>query len=214
MKKKTNRLCERLNPAKLYLDDIEKIVETMLQISDKVEISNEEYSFESLDELKELKQEALRNLEITASHPSRISIHFKKDSIYLHASDDAPASRGILEKIKEIVAQRSRRLVWLLNSNFLSGGFFALSMIVFIFYGVIDGNGYCFLAGIIGVIIGWFWSWRSIRSQHFNYSVIILKHRIDAPSFFKRNRDKIIIAIIASVIGGIVVVVFQKIFFK
>ncbi len=48
----------------------------------------------------------------------------------------------------------------------------------------------------------WWW-WLAFRAQTRKYSIVVPKYRIDAPDFWKRNADKIVIAVISAIVGGL-----------
>jgi hypothetical protein len=98
MKLRAKAIHRNLPPLKLYLEDLEYVIQLLNSISSEVIIRTDEHEFESLSELSQTKQKVFRNLEIRSSDP-RISLDLSTRSSYLHLIDNLPASKGVFEQI-------------------------------------------------------------------------------------------------------------------
>ncbi len=59
MKKIAKSYWKNLPPVKLYLDDVEKIIEIMRESSSGVELTTDEYAFSDINDLLELHRDCL-----------------------------------------------------------------------------------------------------------------------------------------------------------
>src|ERR1700736_549677 len=119
MKLRARALRRELPPLKLYLEDLEYVVQLLNSISSEVIIRTDEHEFESLSELSQIKKKVLRNLQIGSSDP-RISLDLSARSSYLHLIDNLPASRGVFEQIySHVIKHRTYLLTFLRYSPIL-----------------------------------------------------------------------------------------------
>jgi len=209
MQKLTKSLSEHLPPVKLFLDDLEQIVEILQEVSKKVKISTNDYAFEDLKELVNKKYESINKLHISISDPY-VSLDLESYGISLYIEKDEPISRGLFEKIKQILIQRKRPFGWLLTNWYLAGIFAGISIPLLIIG--IEKNISSFI--ILGIIpfgcIAAIWTVYGLRNQSKSNSIIIPKYKNEAPSFIKRNSDKIILIIFSALAGGIITFLVEK----
>jgi hypothetical protein len=198
MKKKKQSHIENLRPVILYLDDIEQIVEIFKTISDKVEISTEEYKYENISELQNLSDERLSDLNIEIKEPY-VSLGFKKCNVSLYRADDDAVTVGLCEKLKEFLFRHTRKFsrimyivpIW---SFFIGVGSSTLvigthrSDVNRIFIGCI-----VLACGIVLTLISWY-----LRFNRF--STIYLQRKKEFPSFWKRNKDELVVNILVGCI--------------
>ncbi|MBI3853028.1 MAG: hypothetical protein HY298_22490 [Verrucomicrobia bacterium] len=198
---------EHLKPVLLYRDDIEKIVEAMREVSSDVELSTEEQRFEDLKEWAEMKRDYFTNMQISAKSPF-VSLKLEKNQIWLYIGKDTAESRGVFEKVKRILTDHPPPTAKLMNlstpavaSGICFGAF--VSMAAFV-----DWMGLTVTAILW---LGCVWWGRWAFHERFNrYSVIIPRYRIDAPNFWKRNSDKITVAIISTAVGIVLTLLFKR----
>jgi len=198
MKKVKYGYIEDFKPVVLYLDDLEKILEILKELSDKIRISTDEYELDSLDELHKIGQETLNTLiiEVGGSKGSfpDISLNFRPSDISFHVYQDTLPIRGVLEKTKEFLNGRKRKLYFLATLFF----WFSFGAIGYSICFLLDGP-FTFNRALIGfaiIFLGLICIWWNHQVTNKKWSVIHLKRRVDLPSFWKRNKDRIIIAII------------------
>lgn len=198
MKKLKHGYIEDFKPVVLYLDDLEKIVEILKELSDRIRIFTDEYELDSLDELQKIGQETLNTLiiEVGGSKVSfpDISLNFKPDGISFRVDEDTASTTGVLEKTKEFLNGHKRKL-YFLAMLFYWFCFIPIGLSI----GFLLGSPFTFIRALIVFAIVLFsliclrWSYEAVNKK---WSVIHLKRRVDSPSFWKRNKDKITIAII------------------
>jgi len=201
-KTKAKNLSESFPPARLFLDDIEKIIEAFKEISDTtVSLENEVAYFENAEDLKNLKSEFITSLTINSAKPY-VSLDFEPDGIRFYAAEDTLLSRGLLDKVRTIL--RPRQHIYL---NKKCQGFFAfitgilggLSLIL-IFYGIRKFNYLILFFSAILFLIAYLFAKFDYDLFYKKYSIIFLYKKSDKISFWKRNREQITIEIIIGIV--------------
>jgi hypothetical protein len=201
MERITRTLSRSFKPVRLYLDDIEEIVTIIKEIDAQPKIQVEDFRLDNLEEMTSLKKDMLHEMNISSTRPY-ISLEMRPSWIRLYISEDKAESRGIFEKIRTILVSRKRPFTWIIHNSFLYSVWCILAL-----YGVVWGVrlksiiltasfAIIFILAIVFTIYG-------INDQFKRYTIIIPKYKQDSPNFIKRNRDKIIIAIISAIIGAV-----------
>lgn len=196
MKKIVHSRTEYFKPVVLYLDDLDKILEIIKEVCKKIIIKTSEYEIENLNELKKLNKESLDYLMIRAEEPWLIlEIDFSK--LYLYIDEDDAISRGIFEKVKQILKNRKRKFSWLKEKLFQVPLLFIFSFGLVV--GISRKNIVLILIGVLFlVLLVMHLSW-DIKACN----IIHLKRKTESKSFWKRKKDEIIIAIISAIIGSV-----------
>lgn len=202
MKHINKPLGEQLKPIKIYYDDLVEIYEILKQAGDRIEIKTDEYELESIEEILSIKKPFITNLSITLYEPM-VSITFTNRDIWLYAREDTPIQHGLYEKIKTLLVKKQRILAPLFYSNTLSGMFIGSSSLWWLFT-----DNYKYI-GFIVFCIGLLWAYFGYRSQFNFYSLIVPIHEMDKPNFFNRNKDQLFIALITTIFGAIITLVFK-----
>ncbi|HEY3312152.1 MAG TPA: hypothetical protein VGK00_10985 [Anaerolineales bacterium] len=192
---------------KLYLDDIISIIDSMQEINKggELKITVGGYEFSSIDKISELKQKEHKSIgiEIRTSTPySRFSLSVTKKNTFLSCSpnDDFLAYQGAFSNIKRIILARRRKWEWVEMFFYVSTSVGAsisiitligmlnnLPLIVYIGYGIF---GLIFIASLLYLF-----------TIPVRVSKIILIDKIDEDTFWKRNKDKILISAISSILS-------------
>lgn len=192
---------------KLYLDDISAIVESMQAINKdgKLEITVGGYQFSSVESLSELKQKEHKEISITyemSSPYGRMRFWVGKKSAHLsyYQSDDSLAFRGAFSNIEKIVVARRRK--WDSIEKFY---YVAMSLgttvSILLLQGRVNKNptmtniGFG-IAAVMLVALAMFLFTIPVR-----VSQIILVGKIEHNTFWKRNKDTILISSISSFIS-------------
>jgi hypothetical protein len=207
LQRKQKDIGSPLPPVTLFLDDLEKIVSIVQQVSDNIEIETDEYTLTGLQDLQKLKAEFINDLTFRCyadKDPIRklygpiLAIRFKDDQAYLILAKETPAFRGILAEVRDFIMSRRRkwsRLTLTPTAPLIAGMLAPFVMLI----GGMGKVGYVLALPVFGAIelICIIWGWWTL---HQKYSVIFLKRHTEAPSFWVRNRDQILVAILASLL--------------
>jgi hypothetical protein len=194
--RKQRRYRRSYGPVVLWLDDLTEIVAVLMERSKKIQISTEDYRFETVDELKKhVGSQTQFALEIDCHEPY-VSIDFDRDSATLYVSAGDQAAH-LFNEIDGIIARRQRRFPLLYSWRPLM---LASAVIIvadyFLFFGPPEVEPYVrFIPPFLAIcFIGpMFIRWKRV-------SVIKLQRPSDAPSFWERNKDKMLMLIIGALI--------------
>jgi len=199
---------EEIKPVILYFDDLERIVEILKELSNNIVIFTDKYELDSLHELQEIHKDTLNWLTLGIAKP-QVSVNFRPNGILLYIEEDIPVSRGILEKVKQLLRNCKRKLSWLAMNSWIGATIIGGSIFFFSsrsFMGILLG---CLMT-FLGAILLW-WGHGVIDKK---WSVIHLKRRIELPSFWKRNKDRIVVAIISITFGSLITLVITNLLKK
>lgn len=202
MKKITESLGEQLQPVKLYLDDIDSLFQILSEVSTEVKIETSEHQFQNTSDLKKLDKESIHVFKLYCHNPY-ISLDInKRSTIWLFTDKDLPAQRGTFEKLKKKLIQKKRYSVPTIIYPIL----FILILNAF-FYLVLSyiekPLEHFLILGLAVLIISYLIGYLTYQIYLNKRSIIFLDKKIDSPNFWKRNKDRIIIAVSSSIVGAI-----------
>jgi|WetSurMetagenome_2_1015567.scaffolds.fasta_scaffold299480_2 hypothetical protein len=212
MKRKSKEKILNINqPTRLFLEDLEQIYSIINDTMGSVSVENDDYEFENLQDLLELKSPSLTNLKLVGYKGKWPQIFFfiNPGSIHIRIDKDEPSLLGTIEKVKEIITARKRYPMLSPAIKLL------LSCVPFVL--VLSSLIYLFVSrkpdGAFYTLIGL--SWLLIVPVLFlnipPRNQIILAYSKNVPSFWKRNSDGIIVATITSILTLIIGFLFGKI---
>ena len=201
MKALSRRIDLTINqPTKLFLEDLENIYSNITGIEDNISIRSDDFEFENIPDLLKNKTTEVTELTIIGyknSYPNLFLFIYPK-TIYLKADNDEPMVLGVIEKIKEIIKSRKRRLL------FPAKGIIALSLIgllglvlALVLQKLLPDN---LILSRIVLAISIFLNLSTWIQLLFAKNQINLVYSKDAPSFWKRNRDVIISGAIMTIL--------------
>lgn len=205
MNKKSKRIKKAFSPVKLYLDDIEEIVNLLKKISEDVQIETSTHEKVQLSDLRSnLNENIAYDIELKTYNPY-VSIETEDFGIFgkvfsMHAADgDDEMVIGVLDKISRIL--RRNRIWYLFGFRFV----FAVimlspllaAMLDLIFYkGDIDIRIYkivpseaAFYPLLMLILVLFFTQYTHLMNNR-----LILKKRTEQDTFFthiKKNKGKI-----------------------
>ena len=201
MKKIVKSYCEIIKPVKLYLDDLTEIVEILKGACEEVCIQIEDVQLDDLDEISSLRKEVIFDISVRGYEPY-VSVEMKPHTIHLYIQEDTPESRGLLEKVKTVLLRCRRFTLFLDNAPYIFGTLLGFSIGIFVIlkerpmvFGILN------LALFMAVVL----SFKFVFNEKLkHYTTVVLKYKIETPGFFKRNKDRILLALISASIGAIV----------
>lgn len=208
-----NKLKYRFPPVTLYLDDITKIIEALDKQGAKYSISDIEYSYDSLEDVRLNCGEFINDLSITAQFDNfnYLTLNFERGGILLK-SDNYDKNVIIFHDIKQIIERQSPWYLRVINSwIFLFTVFLILAIAWQIKPSLIAAfpNQSYWLEMII-IFCGYFVFTSYVSNQL--KPKIYFKNKQQVKNFFRENADKLIIALIASILGAFIKTLFDKIF--
>lgn len=204
-----------LPPATLYLDDLKQIRAILNEKATKIRITAEDYELEDSDELEDLETKRLQSMTIECSDPD-IRLEFDKAQATMYCAEDSEDNRAILAEIEAIVRRRSNALVRVLAHPLCFLGGAALFLFsIFLISAQTDVATASWWLSIVLLLVATLTSVMSVRYIFLEYFTIVLYARVErtaeaetaekeaAPSP-KRNRNLILIVIMAALIGAVV----------
>ena len=197
-----------LYPVTLYLDDLEEIVGILNNPPSAIMIQTDRMQFDNLQELGTLTVEQLFKLSISNDD---VSLSMEPNQIWLFAHNDGPIAQGQFEQIRRLVNNRSTIFKRILQRSSVSGIIAGIGIIL-TFDAVLASNTNKIILGILLISFAVGYGIASFRLNINRYSTIVLARKKDRPSFIKRNKDSIWIAIISAILGGLITVLISKFF--
>ncbi len=212
MKRKSKeKILTLTQPTKFFLEDVEQIYSIIDEVTESVSVENDDYEFNNLQELLDIKSLSLTNLKLVGykNYLPQIFFFVNPGSIYIRINKDETSLLGTIEKIKEIIGARKRHLIP--SQTFLRS--FALLPLILAISGLVikllirnqDGVFYTLL-GISLFLNVPYWFLNNLPKNQ-----IILSYSKNLPSFWKRNSDTIIVAVITSILSLTIGYIFGKI---
>ena len=206
MKKIETSIGEHLRPVVLYVEDLEQLERILQEGSPEVSIRTKTHQLESLTELLQLPTAEINELELTAMKPY-VSVSFGPAHIWLYASDDTPAQRGVFEKIKAFLNTR-KQSTWLfspiLDGLLLGAGINALA------WSILGRHWHGAVVSTVGIVVAIAFAVYAHRRRFRRFSIIRPRRRAESPGFMTRNADRIVLAVISALLGGVVGVAIDR----
>ncbi len=198
---------------RLYLHDLEEIDRLLRGVDGEIELEVDNYEATyRLSALEELAQvpgdDKLREIRWSRWRPAgTLTVHLSDKHVYVIGS---PALRGALEEVADVLRRRRRPLASVVQPPwrllvFWVAWWLVLNVLVNLGVPALERAGAevpafvgigCILAGT-GVFA--FLLWRLVWRP----GVVLRVHRRDRPSFWRRNRDQLIVGLIAASSGSV-----------
>ncbi|MCG8094133.1 MAG: hypothetical protein JAZ17_11000 [Candidatus Thiodiazotropha endolucinida] len=198
-----NNLKHRFPPTILYRTDINQIVEMMSDRGLDVKISDEDYEYESLDEVQEQKGNRVYKLNIDADKDNSIYksmyLLIEKDGITLQSHKDDHLI-PLWYEIKELI---SKRTPW--YARFMSPFGWASAAFVWLLFGpkadeISNLQQSMALAWLVVLTLFLLVSFFSSYYRRTNRGIYLQKQH-EVLGFWQRNGDKIFMLAIGTVLG-------------
>jgi hypothetical protein len=197
-KKKSPSRTQNFKPVRLFLDDIKAIVDILQAVTKKVSIETEEYRFASVEELLKLEKESINNLTISCGNWAEIPnirLSLKPGGTELYIDEDEPVSRGIFEKVKDVLikCERPHARVLQFAANYLLL-VLAMALAPLTFFLPKDFTWSLLAIEWLLIILGLLGGRWARKDRFQRYSIIILKKRVERKSVWERNQDQILLS--------------------
>ncbi len=161
----------RLDPIKVYLDDIEYIVQVLEGAGASVKLDSRDFVIGNVADLRDQKNiERVSNLTISFENPDG-EIFLGSDRATLSLSEDSPSSRALIDHIKESLLKTKRffatllsRLIYFPISVYFTEKAFEHSIIILKYRRDeppflkrnLDSIILSIIFTIVGAVLGWF----------------------------------------------------------
>jgi len=195
MEKKSKWLFKRnLSPVTLYIDDISEILEKMEHVCKEIKLGDEKYKYESLEELKKHRGNKVKEIEICGYYPF-LTLEIGK-YVNISTSGETEAVIGLWYSLKDYLKRKSP---W--YSKILTAGSWGISSLLLLsllplvlitfpkikepYFNVMAISGFFYILSFLVRLKG---------------STIYLERKHQISNFWGRNRDKIIMLLIGSIL--------------
>jgi len=187
----------------LYRDDLEKIIDFLSDGSDRAEISDNNYVYDSIDELLDQRGVKPKMISISSYSPY-VSINLKPRSVYLYRSDSEKDSLYAYDRIVEVLKRR-RSILSRIFSPAVGISFFSILLFLMIFIPT----------DLINTWLPDIWSRLSLVALLFGvpilsffvnygaFSSVVLLKSYEQKNFFIRQKDDLIKIIVGFVLGAL-----------
>lgn len=193
----------------LFKEDLEKLAELFYSNFDEIRIEADEYKLKDISEINDLNKDVICDFRISGKSKDifpeiTLDISKKSTDIHIDGYNDAKCL-GVNTKIGKILSGRRRILniftsLWSIAIITLFN--FLLFSILIYYKNAFDKKQFIIISIILYSIMIILLLLMPFLSS-FIFNSINLKYSWDKPSFFKRNKDRIIIGIICAIFGGI-----------
>lgn len=208
MKKIKDDLKLNTGCVKLYLDDILSIVESMQEINKdgELEIKVGGYQFSNLESISGLKQKEHQEIDIiykmSSPYYSRISLWVTKNSAHLSysPSDDILAFKGAFSNIERIILANRRKWDWVDRFFYVSASI-GTGASIFLLQGQVNKNpAMTYIGfGLAFIMLTAFAMY--LFTIPVRVSKIVLVEKIEHSTFWKRNKDTLLISSISGIVS-------------
>lgn len=197
-KKNAKPFVKKYWPVVVHLDALEEIYDTMKETCEQVEVINDDYTFESLEDArKHLTGRPQQNFKLSALRPSA-SVEFSsmETSVYVRGGEKAAQ---LFHELNGILAPRQR---WphFLYSQWLAIPMLALSSSTSFVTPHMSEIGSLIYNALVVLAFAWF-AWISFLGVK-RHSVLFFERRNETKSFMEQNRNAIVLTIVTSLITG------------
>jgi len=194
--KRDRSFSKSYDPIVLWLDDLERIFRALHH--EKVDITNEEYKFGSLDDLKtHFGGQVIYKLNISGSEPSA-RLRFDRFTAELYVGA-APNSGQVFYELDELLSKRVRKPRFV--NRFWFGTLAGVPGIIGHWWDItVSGVSLSVVAACLFFLI----VCRTGYVQFYRYAVIHLQRKHEQKTFLQRNKDQLLMYIITGVVGAFV----------
>jgi hypothetical protein len=206
MEKRTKSLSSTIAPVKLYIDDVEALVEALVEAGEaEVEITTEDHVLRTVHELERYGGGgSISGVEIKRHRPL-ISVDLRPGGARIYASDDDAAATGVYEKARKIVRARRRWFWWLVAERWWVWiSIITLGTVGSSLLGLAGRTPSFLPLGLVCLIAAAAWFGLSFYFSLYRGAVLVPLRRQDAPGFFRRNADTLVVAAFSAVLGAAV----------
>lgn len=199
MEKIRNSIKKNLPPLRLYLDELREVYEELSKhCEEPVTIQTCGYRLDNLDELGKLPAEQTNELFIHCLNPY-LQIRLAPTHGEIYIGDDDIKSEGLASRIEKILLKGKVLYPALPKSNWIS--FLFVTPLAF---GIFLGNKILIFFGVSILLVVILWGWLNFEFVTKRYNTIVFKSRKEAPNFWKRNKDEIIMLVVGTLFGVII----------
>lgn len=204
MERTGNKHIEDFPPAKLYLNDLQEILEVFGQTCEEVTLKTSEYENVKPSEIEELIRRLdsgkFEDLYIIGRNPY-VTLDLRSPGARAYVSESSAVQLGLISQIKDILQKRKKRYIIGIGYSFV--GIPQLVM----FVSAARGE---WVLSIVAFLFSLLMIWRAVTYQMEKTLEVYTKPKIQNESFFDRKKDDVIIALISAFAGAFFTLLLMK----
>lgn len=201
MKRIDGSLGKHLDAVHLSRQDLEHVESLLRKVATRVTYRHNDFEFDNIDELANCESGILSKLEVRSRNPD-ISVDFGNRNVWLYTSSNDLAARGVYAELRHFLEDRCIRAVSVRKSVLDTLGML----------GVIVGTFALIERQFLEAAMAWAAAPITLGLQLFSPSRSRIEMSNSQQSFWARNRDNLIIGIVASAVVSLAVAVIQLAF--
>lgn len=194
----------QLPPLRLFVDDIEELVEKLEKLTGKVDFDVARYVVDCPADLTEIPDSRVESLSIETQRP-RVHVEIGTVTSRIRAYDDDVTTESIVGLCQSILL-RSRRPLVALASGRGPALFFAGAILLALFASFLQGGDFFENLSTNFLVAACLMFMVSVGILYYALSgrvtIVLTKRRKDSPSWFRANRDNIVLSLVSVVIGA------------
>lgn len=200
---RANPPSKEYGPVVLWADDLDELIAT-LKVCESTLFVADDIQYDSVEEfVRERNGRTPRKVRVSGERPyigiELYPLWAKLDVSALSVSKDELLSLGLFKKLDTILSRCERRPRWVYKQSVLLG--LAILTMAASWLPLPNVLSYANAAATI-LILGWMMSFAS--HVHLRKYSVVRPHFIgDAPGFFQRNKDSIVVAVVSALIGSL-----------
>jgi hypothetical protein len=193
---------------RLYREDVAALIEIFQRADGEVIVQVGPYALDEPGELPSIPLETTSTLKIERFAP-HVSLELRPSGGRLYAkASDGPIARGLADEARQLLVSkrdRGRKALTVIGNVTPALTLVSALLAAGAFWSGESVTGAALTA--VAVLLAGF-SWWAFREALNRHGRIVLKSQAEAPGFFRRNGDNIILAVASMILGG----VFAKVF--
>lgn len=199
MKQNRKSFIREYPPLVLHLDDLLQLEAVMQEDGGTCEIETREYAFDSVEELTDHhREQTLTWLKLKRRDP-HISLDLTPRWAALYVGSDATTAMGLYHKIDGTLRRCRRRFWWSYGYPFV----WPTSVVIGVVASRLFDSGRTRLWGIALFSLLAISLARVVFCQLWRYSIVVMARRGSIGQFLARNRDQLLVAVVAAFVGAV-----------
>lgn len=213
MIKQNSRDLKYYKYSKLYLDEINDLLDIIQENGFKYEITINNFELESREEIEKFSEKKVEKFEIYISE-IRFHIKYEKNEIIIF-SDDSLKSQGMKTSFEKYLINNENKLQKFLNSfSVVLTGFILIFFLgVYSFFQFSNRKSISYIITIMG-LLGSFIIINNVINSAFYKKLIFLENKSNCRNFFVRQKDSIVLSLLSVIIGSLLTLLVELIIRK
>jgi len=194
--KKQKTFSKEYYPVVLWTEDLQELCDALKSKGGAVEISTDDYKFESIGDATEyFGQKSQCDLKLSSDKPYA-QVEFSRiwTRVYVSPGENSAA---VFHDLDELLVRRQRKLPFLYS-------YWILVPLLLLSFIPAEWSSLIFPWKEIASIVLFVWYFRVMFIKLRRHSLIRFQRHSDARPFWERNRDQLLLMLISAAVGGLI----------